>query len=649
MCGICGVVAVDGMLDPAIARAIYPMTASLRHRGPDGDGHFIDRRAALGHRRLAIIDREGGRQPMTSETGTWIVFNGEIYNHRALRRELEGRGRRFRTSSDTEVILHAYAEYGPRCVERLNGMFAFAIYDPANGELFIARDRLGKKPLFFAIFGGALHFASELKALTYSPAWQGTVDPSRLEGYLSLGYILAPATIYKQVKKLEPGHWLHLRNGHIRTARYWDVQAFDDTRLNAGEVLDEVSSLLREAVVDRLESEVPLGAFLSGGIDSGLVVSYMAEAMNSPVHTTSVGFGTPGETELGAAALTAAKWGTNQVSEIVQPRLEEVLDSIAGGFDEPFADASAIPTNYVSKVARRNVTVALTGDGGDESFGGYSFRYVPHIVEGAIRRLLTPGMREAMGWLGERWPRSRRLPRALRVATLLDNISVDAPTAYFADLCITKPRTVQRLLGGWEERPLSENSVFDAVTAPYRRCSSRSDVQRAQYADLKIYLANDVLVKVDRMSMAHGLEVRSPLLDYRLVELAFRIPASMKMPRLQAKHLLRQVARTRLPDAVLKLPKRGFHPPMGQWIAGPHKAMFVDDVLGPGSFSASVLDVGVVRQLLDAHCRGEADHSMPLWAIWMMERWSRTTRLSTRHEPAAAITTKRPRTMEVIA
>jgi asparagine synthase (glutamine-hydrolysing) len=404
-------------------------------------------------------------------------------------------------------------------------------------------------------------------------------------------------------------------------SQYWDVSAFDEDRRPAAILTAEVEDAFRTAVNDRLESEVPLGAFLSGGIDSGLVVSYMAEGSTLPVRTTTVGFGESGHNEIDAAQLTAERWRTQQVSHIVEPRLDEVLDSVVTSFDEPFADSSAIPMFYVSKIARQQVTVALSGDGGDEAFGGYSFRYIGHGIESVFRRLLpgSPGRRVAAG-LASNWPRSCYLPRALRLGTLLDNVCVESDHAYFNDLCSTKPQIVGQLLGRpakWDPRG---SEVFAAVTAAYRRCPSASAIQRAEYADLKIYLPNDVLVKVDRMSMAHSLEVRCPLLDHRVVELAFRI---RKMPWLQPKYLLKQVATRRLPPRLLHLPKHGFSAPVSEWLVGQYRAAFESDVLSSSSLCASVLDKQAIRSILDSHLSEHTDHSPALWSIWMLERWYR--------------------------
>jgi asparagine synthase (glutamine-hydrolysing) len=625
MCGISGVFALDGRLHPDARAAVPLMNAAIAHRGPDGEGFFDAVDVSLGHRRLAIIDRAGGHQPMTNEDGTCqIIFNGEVYNHRELRPELEAKGHRFRTSSDTEAILHAYEEYGPACVEKLEGMFAFVIYDGRRRELFAARDRLGKKPFFYTVLDGMFHFASELGALTRSPLWKGDLDLTSLEGYLSLGYFVAPATIYRDVHKLLPGHWLRIANGRIQTAEYWDVREFDTDQRPADELLPEIDAALRRAVHERLESEVPLGAFLSGGIDSGLVVSYMAEALGDRLITTSVGFGERGHNELEAAALTAGHFGSRHHAEVIEPRLDDVFGPVTAGLSEPLADASAIPTWYVSRAARRHVTVALSGDGGDESFAGYDFRYVPHALEASARRFMPPGMAPAAGWLGARWPRSRRLPKPLRVSTLLENLSRDPAGAYYSDLAFLKPADARTLLGLTPDRDPASSPVYAAVTDPYRRCTSDDAVQRSEYADLKIYLPNDPLVKVDRMSMSHGLEVRCPLLDRRVVELAFRIPASRKQIGRQGKTLLRRLARTRLPQGLWRLPKRGFTAPMDSWLSGPYATRFRDEVLGSSSSVGDYLDRQDLARRFDIHRRQEADHSYVLWATWVLDSWLRT-------------------------
>jgi asparagine synthase (glutamine-hydrolysing) len=635
MCGIAGAAALRGRLDPDIASAVLAMTAALQHRGPDGDGFFSDPFVGLGHRRLSIIDRAGGRQPLSNEDGSvWITFNGEIYNHHELRGRLQAKGHQFRTRSDTEAIVHAYEEFGVDCVDHLEGMFAFAVYDQRKREVLIARDRLGKKPLFYAVLGGALHFASEIKAMMASPAWNPAVDLDQLETYLSLGYILAPASIYRHVRKLEPGHWLRLRDGHIESREYWNVPDVDSFGGTEGDAIELIEEQLHDRVVERLESEVPLGAFLSGGIDSGLVVSAMARAHAGSVITTSVGFGEAGHNELAPAGLTAASFRTEHHPSVVEPRLEEILDGLVAAFDEPFADSSSVPTWYVSREARRHVTVALSGDGGDETFGGYHFRYVPHAVESVIRRKL-PGrpLKRAVGMVGAAWPRSSRLPRPLRLGTFLENVGRDPEAAYYADLCCLKAPATQALLGQPGRRDFRAGAAYQAVTAEYRRCPSTSVVQRAEYADLKIYLPNDVLVKVDRMSMQHSLEVRCPLLDRRLVELAFRLPQSLKRAGRTGKHLLKQVARRRLPTEVVNYPKHGFTAPVGSWIAGPYRERFRADLFSADSHIASMIDASVAKRWFDDHVAHRADHSFGLWALWMLERWSRAQR------PAPSATT----------
>jgi asparagine synthase (glutamine-hydrolysing) len=624
MCGICGAFALGGPLDPEVRLSVRAMADAMAYRGPDGDGFYDADAVALGHRRLAIIDRAGGAQPMSNEDGTcWIVFNGEVYNHRGLRPVLESKGHVFRTHSDTETILHAWEEYGTACVDRLEGMFAFAIADTRRNELFVARDRVGKKPLFYTVLDGVLHFASELGALRKAPRWRGALALDSLEGYLSLGYFLAPDTIYEGVHKLPPGHWLHVANGRITTRRYWDVTEFGTDQRDEPALVEAVDEVLGAAVRDRLESEVPLGAFLSGGIDSGLVVSYMAEAIGDRLLTNTVGFGDAAHNELDAARVTAHAFHTAHHEEELTPSLDEVFDSLVDHLGEPMADSSAIPTWYVSRMARQNVTVALSGDGGDETFAGYDFRYVPHALESKARAFVpgSPG-RAMAGAVGRAWPRSRVLPKWLRAGTLLENLGYDAATAYYADLCFLKPGATRRLMGRGGDDP-EDSPVYAAVTDVYRRCQSPDDLQRAQYADLHVYMPNDPLVKVDRMSMTHSLEIRCPFLDRRVIELAFRIPSRRHQQGTTGKVLLRKLAGRRLPEQLAHLPKRGFTVPIGEWIAGPHASRYRDEVLADDARTATLLDQAHLRARFEANQAGREDNSYMLWTVWLLERWLR--------------------------
>ena len=624
MCGLCGVFALEGPLPPHLPAAVRLMNARIAHRGPDAEDYLDREYATLGHRRLAIIDVARGQQPLANEDDTcWIVFNGEVYNHRALRPRLEAAGHRFRTSSDTEAIVHAWEEYGPNCVDHLDGMFAFAILDERRRELFIARDRLGKKPLYYAVIDGVLHFASELPALAATPEWPGELDLTGLEGYLSLGYFLAPQTPFKGVFKLPPAHTLHVKDGRLLLRRYWDVTEFDSDSRGAAAILDDVDRELGRAVKDRLESEVPLGAFLSGGIDSGLVVSYMAEARGERLVTTTVGFAEAAHNELDAARLTAAHVGSRHHETTIQPSLDEVLDAATLGHGEPLADSSSIPTWYVSRAARSHVTVALSGDGGDETFAGYDFRYVPHVMEAQARHFVPGDVgKRLMRWTGQAWPRGPRVPKPLRAATLIDNLARDPATAFFVDLCFLKPGPTRQLMG-LDPAAEDKHTAWAAVTDVYRRCPSAHALTRAQYTDLHVYMPNDPLVKVDRMSMAHSLEVRSPLLDRRVVELAFRIPAAMRQRGRTGKWILRELAKRRLPPGLASMPKRGFTAPVGEWLAGPYAGRFEDDVFSPGARTTSLLDHATLRRWFDAHKARTADHSYILWAVWVLERWIR--------------------------
>src|SRR5688572_22999231 len=621
MCGICGVFVMEGSLPIDARQTVSAMSAALTHRGPDGDGTFFSPRAILGHRRLAIIDPEGGHQPMANEDGSiWVVYNGEIFNHRELRSTLEAKGHRFRTASDTETIIHAYEQFGSSCVERFDGMFAFAIYDGRRQELFAARDRLGEKPFFYSVFNGMLHFASELPALARAAGWKGEIDYGAIEGYLSLGYFMAPGTVFHGVHKLLPGHSLTARDGRVHIQQYWDITEFDSDQRSAADILDDIDATLRTAVPSRLESDVPLGAFLSGGMDSSLIVSYMSEQLGHRLNTTTVGFAGHDHNELAAADLTAAHFGAHHYAELITPEVDDFIAPVIEHIGEPLADSSLIPTWFAARAAKRHVGVVLSGDGGDESFAGYSFRYVPHAIESLVRQGIPRPLAHWPGWIGARWPRNSRLPRPLRLGTVLENISRNPADAYFADLTFLKSADTRRLMGLAPHADLSESPVYEAVTEPYRRCNSSDPVQCAEYADLKVYLPNDPLVKVDRMSMAHALEVRCPFLDHRLVELAFRIPASRKQLRGQGKVLLRSLARRRLPDHLWRLPKQGFTAPIGEWVSGPFRARFREELFDSGASITTIIDQRDLERRLVAQQNG-ASHGYALWAVWALERW----------------------------
>ncbi len=626
MCGFIGAISLRaGNMNPSVAAALPRMADAIYHRGPDAAGYEYFPGAALGHRRLSIIDRSGGQQPMCSESGRyWIIFNGEIYNHKIIRDKLMSKGVQFKTTCDTETIVQAYEMYGSDCVAMLEGMFSFAIYDKESHALFMARDRVGKKPLFYGEFDGHFLFGSEIKAFKPCPVWDGTLDWSGLEGYLSLGYYMGEHSVYKHVKKLEPGKWMKVVNGRVEIQSYWDIQEFDTDERSAEEIVAELDEIMGQAVGDRLESEVSLGAFLSSGIDSSLIVSYMAGILGNDILTATVGFGEKDHNELPGASLVSKRYGTNHFTKIISPNFDEVFDPIVKAFDEPFADDSAIPTYYVCQMAKEQVTVALSGDGGDEPFGGYDFRYVPHGVEDKFRKMLPGGMgRGLMRMMGGVWPRYRWLPRFLRLATIFENMGRSAAEAYYLDLCFVKPWDARKLMGVEGKRDPKLSPVYGDVSKHYLGCGSNDAMQRAMYADMKVYMPSMPLVKVDRMSMLHSLEVRSPLLDRRVVELAYKINSKMKIQQGQSKYLLRQLGQKRLPEELINLPKKGFSAPISQWLSDSHSQRFEDEVLSSGSEIGSLLDQNFVRRCFDSHCSGQINHSKLLWGVWVLERWLR--------------------------
>ncbi|HSL21363.1 MAG TPA: asparagine synthase (glutamine-hydrolyzing) [Vicinamibacterales bacterium] len=618
MCGIAGKVNFDGgAVDRDLLRA---MTDAVTHRGPDAAGYHAAPGVGLGHRRLSIIDLATGDQPIANEDGTvWTVFNGEIYNFAEVRTELEAAGHRFRTRSDTEVIVHGYEEWGDRCVERFRGMFALAVWDATARRLLLARDRLGVKPLYYAeLPGRGIVFGSEIKSILLDPAVPRDWRPDALDSYLTLLYVPAPATIYKAVRKLPPGHVLVAENGSVHTRPYWDL-VFTGTGDPAREeeYLERLDALLRESIRLRLISDVPLGAFLSGGIDSSTVVAYMVETSDAPVVTTSVGFDVHAYDELEHAETVARHLGCEFHPQIADPRVEDLLPALAWHFDEPFADSSAVPTYYVSRAARSLVTVALSGDGGDELWAGYA-RHRVEQSEWRARRWLGPGAKLA-GWAARALPLSVRGARALRHMALSPAEACADKHAYG----LFEQGGKTRLYSGDFSAALRGTDVFEPFTTAYAACRSQDPVDRALYVDVKTYMLDDILTKVDRMSMAVSLETREPLLDHRLLEFAATVPVSLKIRDGQTKYLLRRLLERKVPRPIVERGKRGFEAPIGEWLRGPLAPM-ASDLLGDGRLaSRGLFNAREVQRLWTEHRTGAADHRHRLWQLVMLELWFR--------------------------
>jgi len=623
MCGIAGIFhcSTPKPVDPA---RVERMCEALAHRGPDGSGVWTAPGVGLGHRRLSIIDLEGSPQPMLSADGrAAIVFNGEIYNFRELRRELEAGGAQFRTHGDTEVILAAWQRWGVDCLKHLHGMFAFALYDLADRTLLLARDRLGVKPLFMAqLSDGSLAFASELKGLLAHPLLRREIDPLAIEDYLAWGYVPDHRSILKGVVKLPAGHYRLLHHDRAPSApvQWWDVSFAERRTEREADLEVELLHHLREAVTSRMVADVPLGAFLSGGVDSSSVVALMAEASREPVRTCSIGFDVRSADETAYADQVAKLFTTDHRKRIVAADDFSELDRIAGMFDEPFADASALPTWRVCQAARESVTVALSGDGADEALAGYR-RQVFHAHEERLRRLLPEAVRKPLlGGLGAIYPKADWAPRFLRAKTTLLALAGSGEEAYAGALSVTLPGLRRNLYSPDMAREIGGYRAEDAVIATMRGAPARSGLDRAQYADLKFWLPGDILTKVDRTSMAVGLEAREPLLDHRLVEFAAALPERMRVRGGHGKWLMKRAMRRYLPDEILHRPKQGFVTPIAEWLRGP----LAGEARAIGS-SAALARTGWfegsgISRLAEAHIAGRSDHSRLLWQLLMLDR-----------------------------
>ncbi|MFZ5700538.1 MULTISPECIES: XrtA/PEP-CTERM system amidotransferase [Pseudomonadota] len=623
MCGIAGIFHLETAkpVDPARIRL---MTDAMLHRGPDGNGCWTAPGVGLGHLRLSIIDLEGSAQPMASaDEADVLTFNGEIYNFQEVRAELEALGHSFRTSGDTEVILAAWRQWGVGCLDRLNGMFAFAIFDHRQQRLFMARDRLGVKPLHYASLpDGSVIFASELKGLLAHPALRRAPDLQAVDDYLAFGYVPDHRCFVGGVKKLPAGHYLMLERGKPlpEPVRYWDV---DFSRRARGSVADLQAELLhhmREAVASRMVADVPLGAFLSGGVDSSTVVALMAERSTQAVKTCSIGFDVAALDESDYARRIAERFATDHRSRTVSPDDIAIIDSVAAQFDEPFADASMLPTFRVCQLARESVTVALSGDGADEALAGYR-RHVFHHGEERVRSLLPQGLRgPVFGALGALYPKADWAPRPLRAKSTLLSLARTGAEGYADAVGVTNHATRQSLYSDSQRAALGGYRGEDHMIALMEAAPARSGLDAAQYADMKLWLPGDILTKVDRTSMAVSLEAREPLLDYRLIEFSASLPEAMRVRGGQGKWLMKRAMRGTLPDDILYRPKMGFVSPIAQWFRGPLADQARRIASGSALARSGWFNTVRLTEIAEAHISGRSDNARLLWQLWMLDK-----------------------------
>ena len=623
MCGIFGVISLDGQL--AEKRIHIPGdTEILKHRGPDDYGSFKDAHIFLGHRRLSIIDLDSGKQPIFNEDQTvCVIFNGEIYNYEELRQILISKGHVFSTNSDTETIVHAYEEWGNECVSKFNGMFGFIIWDMKKRKMFAARDRLGIKPFFYAEYNGVLYVASEMKAILQFPHFPREIDPDAAASFFMLSYIPAPLSIYRHIKKLLPGHTLECADGNVRIQKYWDVHFYPDTTRNERQVTQKLLELLEDAVRLRMISHVPLGAFLSGGIDSGLIVALMSKNSPNPINTFCMGFG--GDVggymdERGYAQEVVEKYGAIHTEYTVHPDPENIIEEIVGAFDEPFADHSTIPSYYLCRETRQKVTVALSGLGGDEMFGGYE-RYLGFKLSGIYNKLPAPIRERIIKGMVERIPerkdghytinhlkrfvRSASLPQDERYLNFFSRMGVEKKHGLFASPVYTAGfDTCQELMLDY----------FNSQNA-------KAPLDKVFYCDIKTYLPEDILACTDRMSMCHSLEARVPFLDHRFVEFCATIPDHMKIKLWNKKQVLKKASLKYLPKSVVTHRKQGFVGPMTRWLQNDLKNYVLDVLSEKNLDKHGILNKGTVKTILNEHFHGIEINDMLIWSLVMFQTW----------------------------
>lgn len=640
MCGLAGIVlSQHAGVDE---RVLLAMRDAQRHRGPDAVGMYLGQGVGLGHRRLSIIDLDNGRQPMVDEVaGLALVYNGELYNFPSLKAELEAQGAVFRSRCDTEVLLRAWQQWGEACLARLVGMFAFAVWDMRTQRVYLARDHLGIKPLYYGFTGsGDLVFASELKGLLAHPGVERRLDPQALEDYLALGYVPDPKSIYRGIFKLSPGHWLSWHAGEPEPVprQYWDVPFKLAAGMTADEAAAQLHGLLDSAVAGQMIADVPLGAFLSGGVDSSAVVASMSRASQQPVRTCSIGFDHGGFDETVYARRVAEHLHTQHFERRVSADDYDLLDTLAAVYDEPFSDSSALPTYRVCELARTQVTVALSGDGGDENFAGYR-RYRLHAWESGLRARLPLALRKPLfGLLGSIYPKADWAPRPLRAKTTLQALAGDDVEAYFHTVSTTSAALRQQLYSASFKRELQGYSALAVFRAHAGRAPTDHPLLLAQYLDFKTWLPGDILTKVDRASMAHSLEVRVPLLDHRLVEWASSLPPGLKLRGSTGKYILKKTLEPDLPHDVLYRTKMGFNVPLAAWLRGPLAQRARDALLTGAVAECGYFEPAMLDRLVRQHAAGRCDHSATLWSLLMLDAFLRRMQ-----QPAAAALTGKTR------
>ncbi len=626
MCGITGLFDTRGKreFDRALLKR---MNDSHAHRGPDGEGEHHEPGVAFGHRRLSIIDVATGQQPLYNEDRSVVVtFNGEIYNYQELIPELQALGHVFHTRSDTEVIVHAWESWGERCVDRFRGMFAFALYDRNRDTFFMARDRLGVKPMYYSVLkDGTLLFGSELKSLLAHPGLVRETDPAAVEEYFALGYVAEPRTIFKGTHKLPPAHTLTVRRGQAvpEPVEYWDVRFTLASPISLADACEELNRRLDESIRLRMISEVPLGAFLSGGVDSSAVVATMARVSQGPVNTCSISFDDPAFDETRFAQQVADRYHTRHFVDQVASDDFDLVDQLASIYDEPYADSSAIPTYRVCQLARKHVTVALSGDGGDESFGGYR-RYRLHMMEEKLRSTLPLGLRQPLfGLLGRVYPKADWAPRVFRAKTTFESLARNSTEAYLHSVSIIREDMRRQLFAPGFRVQLGGYSAREVFARHAARAGTDDALALVQYLDLKTYLVGDINTKVDRASMAHSLEVREPLMDHPLVEWLATLPNSLKVQGQEGKYLLKKAMEPHLPHEVMYRPKMGFAVPLARWFRGPLRQRMQDGILGQTLADTGIFERRTLQHLVDAHLNGTRDYSAPLWTLLMFESFLR--------------------------